>query len=114
MSVFGDPVAHEDDAERAVRATLEVHAAVEELSPAYEEKIGRSLVMHSGINTGVVVTSSGAFDTADTGPLGDTINLAARLEDLSETGEILLGPETVGLVSNVFELEDYGSICIHK
>jgi len=109
MSVFGDPVAHEDDAERAVRATLEVHAAVEELSPAFEEKIGRPLVMHSGINTGVVVTSSGAFDTADTGPLGDTINLAARLEDLSETGEILLGPETVGLVSNVFELEDYGS-----
>ena len=109
MSVFGDPVAHEDDAERAVRATLEIHAAVEELSPAYEEKIGRSLRMHSGINTGVVVTSSGAFDTADTGPLGDTINLAARLEDLSDTGEILLGPETVGLVSTVFELEDYGS-----
>ncbi|MEA1902835.1 MAG: AAA family ATPase, partial [Actinomycetota bacterium] len=109
MSVFGDPVAHEDDAERAVRATLEVHAAVEELSPAYEEKIGRSLQMHSGINTGVVVTSSGAFDTADTGPLGDTINLAARLEDLSDTGEILLGPETASLVGNVFDLADYGS-----
>ncbi|MGB7859701.1 MAG: adenylate/guanylate cyclase domain-containing protein [Acidimicrobiia bacterium] len=109
MSVFGDPVSHEDDAERAIRATLEIHAAVEELSPKYEAEIGRSLRMHSGINTGVVVTSSGRFDTADTGPLGDTINLAARLEDLSEAGEILLGPETAGLVSRVFELTDYGA-----
>ena len=74
MSVFGDPVAHEDDAERAVRATLEIHAAVDEISPGYEARIGTPLVMHSGINTGVVVTSTGSFDTADTGPLGDTIN----------------------------------------
>ena len=109
MSVFGDPVSHEDDAERAVRATLEIHAAVDALSPDYEPRIGRPLRMHSGINTGVVVTSSSAFDTADTGPLGDTINLAARLEDLSETGEILLGPETAALVRNVFELDDYGA-----
>jgi class 3 adenylate cyclase len=109
MAVFGDPVAHEDDAERAVRSALEIHAAVDELSPSIEPRIGRPLAMHTGVNTGVVVTSSGAFDTADTGPLGDTINLAARLEDLSEQGEILLGPETAGLVGSVFELEDYGS-----
>lgn len=109
MSVFGDPISHEDDAERAVRATLEIHAVVDELSIELEDKIGRKLRMHSGVNTGMVVTSSGAFDTADTGPLGDTINVAARLEDLSEAGEILLGPETANLVGNVFELEDYGS-----
>lgn len=109
MSVFGDPVAHEDDAERAVRATLEIHAAIDDLSPRYEDRIGTSLVMHSGINTGVVVTSSGGFDTADTGPLGDTINLAARLEDLSQPGEILLGPETARLLDGVFELEDHGA-----
>ncbi len=108
MSVFGDPVAHEDDAERAVRATLEVHALVRRISPTYESRIGRALEMHSGINTGVVVTSPGSFDTADTGPLGDTINLAARLEDLSEAGEILLGPETAAAVEDVVELEDYG------
>ena len=109
MSVFGDPIAHEDDAERAVRATLEIHAAVDELSKRHEGRIGTSLGMHSGINTGVVVTSTGAFDTADTGPLGDTINLAARLEDLSERGEILVGPDTAALVRQVFTLEDYGS-----
>jgi class 3 adenylate cyclase len=109
MSVFGDPVAHEDDAERAIRATLEIHAAVDEMSPRYESQIGTSLKMHSGINTGVVVTSTGSFDMADTGPLGDTINLAARLEDLSERGEILLGPETARFADSVFELEDYGT-----
>lgn len=108
MSVFGDPVAHEDDAERAVRATLEIHAYVDELSPRYEPEIGRPLAMHSGINTGVVITSGGALDSADTGPLGDTINVAARLEDLSEAGEILVGPETAAAVAGVFELEDHG------
>ncbi len=109
MAVFGDPVAHEDDAERAVRATMDIHAAVEAISPRLEPRIGRPLVMHSGINTGVVVTSAGSMDTADTGPLGDTINLASRLEDLSEPGEILLGPETSALVSAVFELDDHGA-----
>ena len=108
MAVFGDPVAHEADAERAVRAVMEIHAAVDELSPSVEAQIGRPLIMHTGITTGVVVTSSGSFDTADTGPLGDTINLAARLEDLSEPGEILLGPDTAGLVGHVFELEHHG------
>lgn len=109
MSVFGDPVSHEDDAERAVRATLEIHAAVDDLSLEHEERIGRPLRMHSGINTGVVVTSTTSFSTADTGPLGDTINLAARLEALSEAGEILIGPETASLVGGVFELEDFGA-----
>ncbi|MDX1467834.1 MAG: adenylate/guanylate cyclase domain-containing protein [Acidimicrobiia bacterium] len=108
MSVFGDPVAHEDDAERAVRATLEIHALVDEISPRYEKDIGRPLEMHSGINTGVVITSAGALDAADTGPLGDTINVAARLEDLSKAGEILIGPETAAAVGGVFELEDHG------
>lgn len=108
MAVFGDPVAHEDDAERAVRAVMEIHSAVDELSPTVEPKIGRPLCMHTGITTGVVVTSSGTFDTADTGPLGDTINLAARLEDLSEPGEILVGTETAGLIDHVFELVHHG------
>jgi class 3 adenylate cyclase/tetratricopeptide (TPR) repeat protein len=105
MAVFGDPVVHEDDAERAVRAVLELHAAVEELSPAVEPKIGRPIAMHTGINTGLVITSGAEFDNA----VGDAINVAARLEDLSEPGEILLGPETAHAVAGVFSVEDHGS-----
>lgn len=56
LAVFGDPVAHEDDAERAVRAALELHDAVEAMRPEIEARAGSSFSMHSGINSGVVVT----------------------------------------------------------
>jgi len=105
MAVFGDPIAHEDDAERAVRAVLELHAAVEAYSPEVEQRIGRAIIMHTGINTGLVVTSGPEFDNA----VGDAINVAARLEDLSEAGEILIGAETAHLVEGIFETADHGS-----
>lgn len=105
MAVFGDPVVHEDDAERAVRAVLELHAAVDEMSPDIEPLIGRPIAMHTGINSGLVVTSGAEFDNA----VGDAINVAARLESLSEPGEILIGPETARLVEGIFDLVDHGS-----
>lgn len=104
MAVFGDPIVHEDDAERAVRAVLELHGAVAELNSEVEPLIGRPIAMHSGINSGLVVTSGPEFDNA----VGDAINVAARLEDLSKPGEILLGSETAGLVAGVFDTTDYG------
>jgi class 3 adenylate cyclase len=105
MAVFGDPTVHEDDAERAVRAVLELHDAVDEMSAQIEPTIGRPIAMHTGINTGLVVTSGAEFDNA----VGDAINVAARLEDLSESGEILLGPETARLVAGAFALVDHGT-----
>lgn len=105
MGVLGDPVVHEDDAERAVRAVLELHAVVDELSPDIEPLIGRPIMMHTGINSGLVVTSGAEFDNA----VGDAINVAARLESLSEPGEILIGPETAQLVEGIFDLEDHGT-----
>jgi len=56
MAIFGIPKAHEDDPVRSIRAAVEIHAAVESLSPRFEERIGRSLTMHTGINTGLVIT----------------------------------------------------------
>jgi len=103
MGVFGDRVSHEDDAERAVRAVIDLHRAVDELSNEIEDQLGRRITMHSGINTGVVVIGA-SLDTA----VGDAINVASRLEDLSEPGEILIGPETANLVSAVFATEDRG------
>ena len=63
MGVFGDRVSHEDDAERAIRAVIDLHRAVDELSNEIEEQLGRRITMHSGINTGLVVIGA-SLDTA--------------------------------------------------
>ena len=105
MAVFGVPQAHEDDPVRAVRAALELHQAVETLSPEIEGRFGSKLRLHSGINTGLVVTGELEFER---GSLGDTINVASRLMNLAAAGDILLGPETRKLCSRAFELEDLG------
>ena len=108
MAVFGDPVAHEDDPLRAVRAALELHEAVEALNKDVEPRIGSPIGMHSGVNTGVVLTSESVLDGKQTGPLGDTINVAARLQSLAKTGQVLVGPETRRAIEATFELEDMG------
>jgi class 3 adenylate cyclase/tetratricopeptide (TPR) repeat protein len=109
MAVFGDPVAHEDDPLRAVRAALELHEAVEALNREVEPRIGSPIGMHTGVNTGVVLTSEKVLDGQQTGPLGDTINVAARLQSLAETGQVLVGPETRRAIEGTFELEDLGA-----
>jgi hypothetical protein len=110
MAVFGDPVAHEDDPIRAVLAVNELHDAVDAMSPGIERRIGRPVRMHSGIETGMVVTSPTAFLGAVAGLIGDTVNVAARLEDLSSTGEILVGPNTYQLVANLVDVEEHGRV----
>jgi class 3 adenylate cyclase len=78
MALFGVPKAHEDDPVRAIRAAGEINDLVEDLSPQLEEKIGKPLSMHSGINTGLVVTGEVDLEKGTHGVAGDTINLAAR------------------------------------
>src|SRR3954470_20034522 len=79
MAVFGVPVAHEDDALRAVRAVWEMRDAVH----------GLGLQARIGVNTGEVVAGEG-----DTLVTGDAVNVAARLEQAAEPGEALIGAET--------------------
>src|SRR5204863_5061994 len=108
LAVFGDPVAHEDDAVRAVRAALELHTGVESMRPMLEARGGgQSFAMHSGINSGVVVTGDLAGDRAS-GPLGDMVNVASRLQSIAGSGEILIGPETAAMVKGRFDLTDLG------
>jgi class 3 adenylate cyclase/tetratricopeptide (TPR) repeat protein len=83
MAVFGVPVAHEDDALRACRAAVEMRDALPELGIA-----GRI-----GVNTGEVVTG-----TEERLATGDAVNLAARLEQAAQPGEVLIGAETLRLV----------------
>ena len=89
MAVFGVPVAHEDDALRACRAAVEMRNALPELGVA-----GRI-----GINTGEVLTG-----TEERLATGDAVNVAARLEQAAEPGEILIGAETFALVEAAVEV----------
>jgi class 3 adenylate cyclase/tetratricopeptide (TPR) repeat protein len=105
VAFFGVPKAHEDDPVRAIRAAKEIHSFVEGMSPRVEQRVGRSLSMHTGINTGLVVTGQVDQDGGTPGVLGDTINLASRLSDLAKAGEILVGSVTYQLTERHFIFE---------
>ena len=102
MAVFGAPVAHEDDAERALRAALEMMEAL----AAFNRANGTELGLHAGINTGLVVAGQvGGYDRRDYSVMGDAVNVAARLEDASSVGEIFVGPATYRLTKQLFDFE---------
>jgi len=105
MAIFGVPKVHEDDPVRAIRAAREIHDLVEAMSPQFEEKIGRALSMHSGINTGLVVTGEVDVERGTHGLMGDTINTASRLQGLAKVGEILVGYETYRQTEGYFNFE---------
>jgi len=105
VAFFGVPRTHEDDPVRAIRAAKEIHSFVEGMSPRVEQRAGGSLSMHTGINTGLVVTGQVDQDGGTTGVLGDTINLASRLSDLAKAGEILVGFVTHQLGEGHFVFE---------
>jgi predicted ATPase/class 3 adenylate cyclase len=94
MALFGVPKAHEDDPIRAIRAAREIHERVDAVSPELEKRIGQSMSMHTGINTGLVVTGEVDIEKKTHGVAGDTINVASRLSNLAKEGEILVGPDT--------------------
>jgi class 3 adenylate cyclase/tetratricopeptide (TPR) repeat protein len=103
MAMFGAPVSYEDHAERALNAALEMMEALVEFNRNNHTELG----LHMGINSGVVVTGIiGAREHQQYGVTGDMVNLAARLKQASETGEIFVGPETRRLVQHLFDFRD--------
>ena len=94
MALFGVPGVHEDDPIRAIKAACEIHHCVDELSREISSDIGQSIRMHSGINTGLVVTGQVDMKLGSHGVAGDTINLASRLCALADPGEVLLDADT--------------------
>jgi class 3 adenylate cyclase/tetratricopeptide (TPR) repeat protein len=106
VAFFGAHKAHEDDPVRAIHAAREIHELVDALSPQYEHKIGQSLSMHTGINTGIAVTGEIDFQKGTHGVVGDAINLAARLSSLGKAGEILVGPDTYNQSEGYFCFEE--------
>jgi hypothetical protein len=102
---FGYPQAHEDDAERAVRAALQLVAAVAGL------KTHAPLQTRVGIATGLVVVGemSDAGGLRERGIVGETPNLAARLQSSAEPNQVVIADNTRRLLGNIFELKDLGS-----
>ena len=96
MAAFGVPQAHEDDSERAVRAALEILDSVRDLE----------LQARIGIEAGEVVTGAGDSTFAT----GEALNLAARLQQLAEPGQILIGPAAHRLTLGSVEVEDIGPV----
>jgi class 3 adenylate cyclase len=102
MAVFGVPVVHEDDALRAARAALEMHAALEALNDDLAERWDVRLRTHTGLNSGVVIVGAGTDGEQFT--YGDTVNVAQRLESAAAPGEILVGALTARLLNGAGEL----------
>jgi class 3 adenylate cyclase len=106
LTYFGYPQAHEDDPERAVRAGLALIDAVGRL-PNIEP-----LQVRIGIGTGLVVVGDlvGSGDSQERGVVGETPNLAARLQAIAPPNTIVIGPRTRRLLAELFEYQDLGAI----
>ena len=103
---FGYPQAHEDDAERAVRAGLALIEAVGKLNSV------EPLQVRIGIGTGVVVVGDlvGSGEAQERGVVGETPNLAARLQAAATPGSIAIDTTTRRLLGGLFEYHDLGGI----
>ena len=102
MAVFGVPVLHEEDALRAVRAATEMRSALERVNVDIRSKRGVALETRTGVNTGPVVVGPGGPGEAIV--VGDTVNVAARLQSSAAPGEIVIGEATLQLVRDAVEV----------
>jgi class 3 adenylate cyclase/tetratricopeptide (TPR) repeat protein len=103
VAVFGVPVAHEDDALRAVRAAVEMRDRLGRLNEEFVRRFGTRIALRIGLNTGEVVAADHA--SRETFVTGDAVNVAARLEQTAEPGEIVLGAQTFSLVRHAVDAE---------
>lgn len=109
LVVFGAPIAHEDDPQRAVLAALEMMSAVQSYNSEVRARFGADLKIRIGINTGSVVATFGTA-ASDQNALGDAMNVAARMEQAAEPGTIQISEDTWRLVAPLFEAEALGPI----
>lgn len=106
---FGYPLAHEDDAQRAVRAGLGIVEAVGQLNAVLTEKHGVSLAVRLGCHTGLVVVGQLSGTGRDDMALGETPNIAARLQGIAEPNTLVIGALTHQLLGGLFTCRSLGS-----
>ncbi len=110
---FGYPVAHEDDARRAVHAGLAILLGMQRLNERLERQRGFRLAVRIGIHTGPVVAGAmGAGQRAEHLAVGQTPNIAARLQAMAAPDTVVLGDTTYRLVQGFFECEPLGELAL--
>ncbi|MEY2473435.1 MAG: hypothetical protein QOK28_2764, partial [Actinomycetota bacterium] len=103
VALFGAPVAHEDDAERAVRAAMQMQRTIAE----YAATVGLDVQLRIGVNTGEVLV--GALRAGgDYTAMGDVVNIASRLQTIAKPGQVMVGAETYAATRNVLRYEPAG------
>jgi class 3 adenylate cyclase/tetratricopeptide (TPR) repeat protein len=113
LAVFGVPRAHEDDAERAVRAALEMQAILSELNRGFAAEGKPTLGMRIGVEAGeVLVDVERASGPRDRMLTGDAVNTAARLQTAAEPGQIVVGPAVYASTKDVIEYRELESLVL--
>jgi class 3 adenylate cyclase/tetratricopeptide (TPR) repeat protein len=107
MAVFGLPVAHGNDPERALRAALAIHEAM----PVLSGEVGHALSVHAGVASGQVVASH-AGAGSDFSTVGDAVNLGARLVGLAQPGETILSGAVHRAVADLCSAESIGEVSV--
>jgi class 3 adenylate cyclase/tetratricopeptide (TPR) repeat protein len=111
MALFGAPLAHEDHAQRACYAALAIQKDLVEYSEKIKKDYGREFRMRIGLNSGPVVVGSIGDDLhMDYTAIGDTINLASRMEGLAQPGTVLLSRDTQRSVKDYFDMKPLGPL----
>ena len=111
LAFFGAPIAHEDDSERAVRAALAIQRAIAQYAHEVQAAYGIDLSVRIGVNTGPVVVGverDGQDGYDPWNALGETVNVAHRLQEVAGEGGVVIGPTTRRQVETSFELEELG------
>jgi class 3 adenylate cyclase len=109
LAYFGFPVAHEDDAERAVRAGLAIVQGIKRLSAQVQARHGVGLAVRVGLHTGLVVLGDmGPAERRETLALGETPNLAAHIQSRAEADTVLVSEATHALLRGRFAVDDRG------
>ncbi|MBW1769209.1 MAG: AAA family ATPase [Deltaproteobacteria bacterium] len=111
MALFGAPLSHEDHGQRACYASLAIQVAMRTYGEEIKRQHGVDFSMRIGLNSGTVVVGAIGDDLRmDYTAIGDTTNLAARMESMAESGGILVTRNTFRLVKEYFELNSLGKV----
>jgi len=107
MAVFGAPIALEDDAENALRATIAMRENLQRFNRRWIDKLGQPLDLHIGVNTGMVIAGNIGNDLRMSYTvMGDTVNVASRLENAAKAGQVFVSRNTYRLTRGAFAYQE--------